>query len=312
MNIYGRVLLVIGAFAIGVMADRFFSNYFATTSSSLINPVLQLEDKKSSHLRQSEIQDLVEKSISEAIRLNSATSIAVYFRDLRGGPTFGVNEDTAFVPASLLKVPVMIDYFKRLKSDPLLLSKLIVYDPSKHDILKVSPLLEAPEALVPGNAYSVDYLIQRMITQSDNTSANMLARAPGADIGLTLKDMGVRLTEKDGQVWLTVKDYAGIFRILYNGQYLTPEMSARALDLLTQCQYREGLPKLLPSPTVIAHKFGERTLGDVSQFHDCGIVYHPARPYLLCVMSRGRSMEKLVSVVAEISKTVFDHISNIP
>ena len=57
---------------------------------------------------------------------------------------------------------------------------------------------------------------------------------------------------------------------------------------------------MVPAGTVIAHKFGEwgreRPEGFEQQFHDCGIVYRPGRPYLACVMTRGRSLPTLVDL----------------
>jgi hypothetical protein len=56
----------------------------------------------------------------------------------------------------------------------------------------------------------------------------------------------------------------------------------------------------------VAHKFGERTLEKGTQhFHDCGIVYYPRHPYLLCVMTQGRDIEAQSRAIASISTFVF-------
>jgi hypothetical protein len=42
--------------------------------------------------------------------------------------------------------------------------------------------------------------------------------------------------------------------------------------------------------------------------HDCGIVYAKNQPYVLCVMSRGKSFADLSDAIALISKTVYDEM----
>jgi hypothetical protein len=41
------------------------------------------------------------------------------------------------------------------------------------------------------------------------------------------------------------------------------------------------------------------------QLHDCGIVYLPGKPYLLCIMTRGQDFTNLTSTVKEISALVY-------
>lgn len=66
----------------------------------------------------------------------------------------------------------------------------------------------------------------------------------------------------------------------------------------------------VPQNIRIAHKFGYRILSDKeSQLHDCGIVYHPATSYVLCVMTSGRDLGAEESSIAEISRLVFDRVS---
>ena len=58
----------------------------------------------------------------------------------------------------------------------------------------------------------------------------------------------------------------------------------------------------------VAHKFGERELPNADQLHDCGIVYVPKHPYLLCVMTRGDSLTNLTTVIAGLSEVVYNDV----
>jgi beta-lactamase class A len=100
-------------------------------------------------------------------------------------------------------------------------------------------------------------------------------------------------------------------RILYNASYLEPELSERALTILTEAEFSEGVAKKLPSSVPVAHKFGERLLdNEIKQLHDCGIVYFPQNPYVLCVMTKGQDWEKLAQTIQDVSKMVYDEVNS--
>ena len=110
---------------------------------------------------------------------------------------------------------------------------------------------------------------------------------------------------------MTVKTYASFFRILYNGTYLTQRDSEHLLSLLSQSSFTQGLIAGLPTDMVVAHKFGEASLPDgTHQLHDCGIVYKPNQPYLICVMTKGTNFNTLAGVISHISKTVYKTIQS--
>jgi beta-lactamase class A len=114
---------------------------------------------------------------------------------------------------------------------------------------------------------------------------------------------------------MSVKDYAAFFRIIYNSSYLERNMSEKALSLLSSVDYKEGLIAGVPSNLVVSHKFGERQAidkngGTTNQLHDCGIVYYPGHPYLLCVMTKGEKFEELSKIIAKISDIVYREIDS--
>lgn len=261
---------------------------------------------------QARIESKLRSYISENVAVGSPVEkVGVYFRDLNNGTSFGIDANESFTGASLLKVPVMIGYFKRLEREPALMSETIVYDPARHRVQDRTPNIQPPDELIPGRAYPIDQLIARMITLSDNTAASMLVQNMGSrDVVSVLKDMGIFLSQREDDAWIRLNDYAAIFRILYNSTYLEREYSNGSLQLLSNCRFKDGLVAGVDPGIVVAHKFGERRTGTLNQFHDCGIVYAPGRPYMLCIMTRGQKMEPLISTVAQISRLVFDEIRN--
>ncbi len=73
----------------------------------------------------------------------------------------------------------------------------------------------------------------------------------------------------------------------------------------------------VPSTVDVAHKFGERTTlasdtesTETKQLHDCGIVYFPENPYLLCVMTRGTDFKVLEGIISDISRMVYEEVDS--
>jgi len=261
-------------------------------------------------LKQREIEAAINTYVEKAESQKDVEKVSVYFRELNNGPTFGIDENNLYSAASLLKVPILIYYFNRASSEPALLEQQIVYDPLKHTIPGVSQVIIPPPPMQTGQTYSVRELVHRMITYSDNSATAMLLSSHvDLDIDKVLRDMGIPMKQEGGEAWVTVQGYATLFRILYNSTYLTKQASNDALAMLAQVEFRSGLVRGVPNHVKVAHKFGERTHGKVSQLHDCGIVYHPGNPYLLCVMTRGTSFEKLSGIISEISRIVYNHVN---
>jgi beta-lactamase class A len=107
---------------------------------------------------------------------------------------------------------------------------------------------------------------------------------------------------------MNIKEYVSLFRVLFNVSYLNKEASEKALELLTRVEFKDGLPAGLPANIVVAHKFGERIVNGLSQLHDCGIVYYPSHPYLICIMTRGADFTQLSKHIQEISKITYDEM----
>ncbi|MDP2815907.1 MAG: serine hydrolase [Rectinemataceae bacterium] len=119
-------------------------------------------------------------------------------------------------------------------------------------------------------------------------------------------------TDSGMEAWnITARSYANIFRILYNASYLNVKSSNEILDLLSQSKFDKGITAGVPDGTKVAQKFGEANeLKDGEEFHilnNCGIVYKPKNPYILCVLIEGKeygNMEKVMQRIATSSYSV--------
>jgi beta-lactamase class A len=246
----------------------------------------------------------------------SVSGISVYFRELNDGIWFGINEEASYAPASLRKIPMAMAILKQAEQEPALITREVVaglqqdYDARQN--------FKPSQPLVPGRKYQVGELLSRMIIQSDNNAFMLLSGiVDPQQLGKVYGALALRppSTASGGEETPnTVLTYAGFFRVLYNGTYLTKEMSDLALAHFAQSEFRAGLVAGLPSSVAVAHKFGER-LDPVTgerQLHDCGIVYYPRHPYLLCVMTKGPRFEGLADAIAMVSRAVYAEVDAQP
>ena len=260
-------------------------------------------------LRTDNMEKSVEAVVNQEMNNKASEYVSVYFRDLNNGPTMGINEEEEFTPASLLKVPIMIAYFKKAQDDPALLKEKIVFKEPQADSI-VGQDIKPNKQLEKGKEYDIEELIGRMISYSDNEAANLLLKNIDQDfLKKVYSDLGIEIPSNSSpENFMTVREYASFFRILYNSSYLNQEMSEKALDFLFRSEYSNGLKAGLPEGVPIAHKFGERIINGSHQLHDCGIIYHSNTPYILCVMSRGQNFPELEKIIQSISRTVFQEV----
>ena len=92
---------------------------------------------------------------------NSVTRVAVYFRESTwfGGSELGRQHGGVFAPSSLLKVPVMMAYYKEAESNPAILSQKIAYASQPEGIISQNYAPEHP--IVLGQTYTVEQLIEK-------------------------------------------------------------------------------------------------------------------------------------------------------
>ncbi len=306
----------IGGFLLGKMGGNKeevidFSEHRSVGEFKYISPLLECDDVElSSKASLVGLRRKIEEYIESQKKTAGLSQVSVYYRDLNNGPWMGIDERELFSPASMVKVPLMMAYFKLAEDNPEILDREILFE--KKENVNLVQQVKPSAILVPETSYRVRDLIEHMIVQSDNDAYSMLLEAlDNRVLYKVYEDMGIDIAsaaakDQTGNI-LTVRDNAAFYRILFNASYLSKKYSELALSILARSEFNGGLKKFLPSDIVTAHKFGEReyqATGE-TQFHDCGIIYKPKHPYLLCVMTRGANSKNLVESIATISDLVF-------
>ncbi len=243
------------------------------------------------------------------------TRISVFFRDLITRRWFGVNDKEKYIAGSLAKLPLAMAYFKLSEIDNTLLSQKLAYRGHNEESSKENIKINA--GLKYGKSYSIEDLLERMIKYSDNDALLLLASKidPKFIVGV-YKDFNISIDTEDNvnRGLVSVYDYSSILRSLYNSSYLTRAESEKILNILSTSDFKDGLVSGIPSGATIAHKFGENS-GQGSDgnilwrtLHDCGIIYKPDHPYILCVATMGYDLEELKYIISNVSKIVYEQI----
>lgn len=241
------------------------------------------------------------------------TDAGIYFRDLQNGPVFGVNETIGHAPASLLKLPLAFVYLTRAERNPEILSEqLSVANP----LWEFSTHFSPSEIIDPAEPHSIESLIMHMLTHSDNNAYGVLQThlydvGEQSSISQTFLELGFLNPTSLTDDVMNVRQYASLFRLLYNSSFLNASLSEKVLTWLSDSEFDNGLVAGVPSGVEVAHKFGERfaDTGD-KQLHDCGIIYYPKNPYLLCVMTHGTDFDQLSYVIRRVSEKVYQEVDS--
>lgn len=278
-----------------------------------ISPILACGDYRSSNIT-SRVSSQVEKEVKNYIdsqkQKGKISDASVYYKDLSNGPWALVNGELQSFPGSLLKVPLAFSVYSREEDDPGFLNSQIEVT-SKVDA-DANQIFQPQKRVEYGKTYTVRQLLELLLAYSDNSAAlSLVGVLSPEDIQNSYLKLGIETPlEKNQNYKMNVRSYASFFRILYNASFLTKNHSEEMLMLLSQSKFTQGIVAGVPKGTVVAHKFGERTMvageSRQSQLHDCGIVYKKDSPYIMCIMTHGDDFETLSNVIADISRIVYN------
>ncbi len=262
-----------------------------------------LERRIESGIRQ-EFQGTTRKNLEQALRqkaqdyqteLGKDTVVSIGFRDLHDPHfSFSINTDHIGWAASIIKIPVMIEVYKKAQQGALRLE-------DKLEVTHRHPLepFDAVTLMNPGTQVPIQKLLQYMIVDSDNEATNMLIERVGLDsINQTLQELGATRTmlghlltyyvprnhspfNPDGSNVTTAQDMAHLLHLIYTQRIVHPKACKDMMHLLetpsTNC-----LGLFLPYGTRVGNKIGSiHDLINGDDLHDVGVIN---RDYALSIM----------------------------
>lgn len=210
----------------------------------------------------------------------------IVFVDIESDKVLDYDGSRQFESASLMKLVVIAELYRLIQVGELDIDYPLTLE-QKHIVGGAGDL----KNLEPGTTFSIKVLVEKMITQSDNTATQMLTDFLTKDaLQKSIKNLGLTGTTINRDVY----DFAAIDEGLDN--YITAKDAARLLvqiakeelpgskeihSVLERQQRNDMIGHNFPSGTRVAHKTGE--LNGI--LHDVGIVYAPRGAFVVALLS---------------------------
>ena len=272
--------------------------------------------------------DSLRASIGRRIAEVKGAIVGVAFHDLATGDTLFVNADESFHAASTMKVPVMIELFRRIDAGGLALDQGILLVNQFGSIVDGSPYsLDAGDDsdslayTMIGSRVRVRDLIDHMITRSSNLATNALIELVGAErANATAHALGARNIRvlrgvEDGKAFraglnntTTARDLSVLMEAIETERAASGVSCSAMRDILLRQEFNSEIPAGLPKGTKVAHKTGFIT----GVLHDAAIVYPAGRPpYVLVVLTKEIPEQAVAQrLISDISRLVYAHVSS--
>jgi beta-lactamase class A len=257
------------------------------------------------------------EKLLESEAANFKGEAAIIIRDLDMRWEIALNKEKPFPAASLVKIPVMAACFFAAREGAISLKDNLTLKASAKvpgsGILKNAPA---------GSVFTVERLIEIMITESDNTAANMLIerltfdylngffkKCGLAHTNLSRKMMDFRYRRKGLENYTTAADIAYLLEKIYRKEFLDKDTSDKCLAVLLRQKVNDRIPAKLPADTPVAHKTGlEREV-----CHDAGIVFSPQGDFLICVLTKSKTAKKEVKAfISKVALCAYNSYRRIP
>lgn len=267
--------------------------------------------------------DSLRSRLVTRIAATPGAEVAVWFQDLARRDSLALDAGVSFHPASTMKVPVMIELFRRV-------------DAGKASLATELFLQNAFESIADRSIYALDAkddsdsslyarvqqnvtlreLAERMITRSSNLATNTLIqyldpeRITATAHALGARDMRVLRGVEDTKAFArglnnstTAHDLGMLLAAIERGRAASRASCDSMRQVLLRQEFHDEIPAGLPPGTPVAHKTGWIT----GTLHDAAIVYPKGRgPYVLVVLTRKIPEEKVAqALIADISREVY-------
>lgn len=238
-------------------------------------------------------------------------SISFYYKNLVTGEEMEYRSEEKMMAASVIKLYVMADAFRRMAKGQLDLNQMIAV--KKEDYV---PSCGAVAYMHEGLEVTVLDLITLMIIFSDNTATNILIDLLGADqINEGIRELGykdtwlrrkmfdVEKSRRGIQNLITAREVGDLLQRMYEGTLVSEAASRQMLGIMKNQQVNSKIPfylQALPEEPEIAHKTGE----DCGITHDVGIIYGK-QPFIVCFCGNETDTPAYERQMAEISLKLY-------
>ena len=246
-----------------------------------------------------------------------AEKIGLVVHDVRTGAVFSRNPDRVFPSASVIKLAILWEFYRRVAEGSLNPEEpYVLHDDVKEGTTPYDTgiLRDFHDGLV----LTLQDIVTMMIVISDDTATNILIDRFGKEaINESMSRIGLTHTRVQRRMMEYDKVRAGIDNEISAGdmdRYFTLLLAQDSpmpagcretmLDILARQRYTAAIPSLLSEDTRIAHKTG--TIGEVGLEHDVGLIYGPDGRPAVIVAALTQHLENRLHVIGTIAKMALE------
>ena len=237
--------------------------------------------------------------------------VAITLKDMKSGRRWDYHPDDLFPAASLIKVPVLVATFYKIREGKLSLDEKMII--SRRNRVGGSGSLKWRN---DGVKLTVRELLVHMIAESDNTATKMILDRLGMGyVQQQFPRMGLLYTGiyedgmsiKGGRVmhenYTTAREMTMLLEKIYKGEAVDKESSALMLQILKHPKPKASrLAKGLPADWEIAHKTGLLR----QACHDTALFLTPDGAYAMTVLTgQNRSYGTAKDFITKLGKVTF-------
>lgn len=234
------------------------------------------------------LQAAVEQTIAGA-----QGSVSVVVHNLADGRGAAVDGSHVYYAASTYKMAVLYEAFRQIDSGEQDLSRVLTLEQkyADDDLGTMESL-----GLHPGDTLTMADALRAMIVVSDTPTAALLQDTVGpARIDETLRGLGINDTSfNEHDLPATAHDMARLLEAIAAGEGVSESSREAMMALLLQEEIADGVLSGVPDGTAVAHKTG--SYGDAT--HDIALVWGPAGPYIIAVMTDQQGNWGVISAVS--------------
>lgn len=213
-------------------------------------------------------------------QLVGETPVGITIVDLQTGDTvFELDADQAFAAASTYKVFVGYSMLQAIESG----------ERTWESRLHGQSLRGCLEEMI---LWSDNDCPEAWISQVGFGGLEEQARAGGA----------AEASLRPGDLQVTSRDMAAFLTNLYEGELLADEYSQHLLDLMSEQEFRDGIPAGVGESSTSGIRVADKVGFLDSSFHDVGVVYSPKGDFVFSIYTEMPDWE----LIADISNAIYD------
>ncbi|HVZ67092.1 MAG TPA: serine hydrolase [Patescibacteria group bacterium] len=223
---------------------------------------------------------------------------SIYYKNLKTGEEFGIDENKVQTAASLNKLPYVAYLYNQAGKGKINLQDQITIQKDDIQDYGTGSLRYAE----PGGSYSLKTLTKLAMEQSDNTAAHVLGVRLGVDnVQSYTNSLGMLATNLENNT-TSAKDMGTILEDLYMGKVVNSALKLELLDFMKDTDFEDRLARNIPKTVSVYHKAGD----GVGFVHDAGIIDDGKNPFILVVMTAEvPDIEHAKSTIGKIAQFIY-------